>query len=103
MKRVYLSLALMMVIGSGSVKADEKIQGYVGSDCFGQVNCNNGKAVRCQTALKGAAVRSQCIRHFGSDEGFVLCETFDKAKNVVESERLDCGSTPDPSGPGAAH
>jgi hypothetical protein len=103
MKRICLVLVLMTIIGSGTVKADEKIQGYVGSDCYGQVNCNNNKVVRCQTALKGAAVRSQCIRHFGSDEGFVLCETFDKASNVVESERLDCGSTPDPSGRGAAH
>jgi hypothetical protein len=93
MKHVYLSLALMMVIGSGSVKADEKIQGYVGSDCYGQVNCFNNKVVRCQTALKGAAVRSQCLRHFGSeDEAFVLCETFDNANHVVQSERLDCGS-----------
>ena len=86
----------MIVIGSGSVKADEKSQGYVGSDCFGQVNCNNGKVVRCQTALRGAAVRSQCIRHFGSDEAFVLCETFDKASNVVSTERLDCNNTNGP-------
>jgi hypothetical protein len=103
MKRTYLVLALTTIIGSGSVKADERSAGFVGSDCYGQVNCNNGKVVHCQTALKGAAVRSQCIRHFGSDEAFVLCETFDNASNVVESERLDCASTPPPSGRGAAH
>jgi hypothetical protein len=102
-KRIYLALALVTIIGTGSVKADERSTGFVGSDCYGQVNCNNTKVVRCQTALKGAAVRSQCIRHFSSDVGFVLCETFDNASNVVESERLDCGSTPDPSGRGAAH
>ena len=90
MKRIYLVLVLLTVIGSGSVKADEKITGFVGSDCFGQVNCNNGKAVRCQTAIQGAAVRSQCIRHFGSDEAFVLCETFDKTSKVLNSQRLDC-------------
>ena len=93
MKHLYLSLTLMMVIGSSSVRADEKMSSYVGADCFGQVNCFNNKAVRCQTALKSPAVRSQCLRHFGSeDEAFVLCETFDKANHVVNSERRDCGN-----------
>jgi hypothetical protein len=103
MKRIYLVLALMTIIGSGSAKADERSTGFEHSDCYGQVNCNNGKVVKCQTGLQGAAVRSQCIRHFGSDAAFVLCETFDRADHVVESERLDCASTPPPSGRGAAH
>jgi hypothetical protein len=103
MKRIYLVFALMTIIGSGSVRADERSTGFVGSDCFGQVNCNNGKVVKCLTNIQSPTHRSQCIRHFGSDEGFVLCETFDNADHVVESERLDCTSTPPPSGRGAAH
>jgi hypothetical protein len=103
MKRIYVVLALMTIIGSGSVKADERSTGYVGSDCFGQVNCNNGKVVKCLTNIQNATDRTQCIRHFGSDAAFVLCETFDNADHVVTSERLDCASTPPPSGRGAAH
>jgi hypothetical protein len=96
-------IILVSAMFGNPAKADEKTDNYQGADCYGTVICADQKPIRCQTKLQRPAVRSSCTRHFGSDEGFVLCETFDKARNVVESERRDCGSTPDPSGPGAEH
>ena len=93
MKRIYIVFAMMMVIGSGSVKADERATGFVGADCYGAVKCNgDNNERRCQTKLAGtAAVRSLCTRHFSSEEGYVLCRTFDRKNNIVNSEKLDCG------------